>query len=365
MSVDRYLTEAELDAFARRALLGLVRERGAVIFAEATTTLGESDWLRREVPDFPYPRMDPHVVRRARRTLLGTGELVQDGATLGSGRTIHALVPGTALRERGRRSATLRTAGAKRRLYDTYLSWTHRPNLCGQVAERVVLASMRSATGFIGVPTRPGNVREIEGQRLGGDKTLDAAAHVIGDPRRPTRADGPSLIPTGVEVKNVRQALYPQSSEVWDLLVKLSAFPDVVPLLVCRLTHATIFNMAADIGMMAFFFRRQMFADSIDVDRFKEVTQGLHFTDARRVADPDRSLPMLTGFFTKNVRASAEDDARPLIVRSLERWAIAAPIVEAYADLAEGLDEEQDRQSLFRDFRQDIDDAGLRTRGGW
>src|SRR5687768_12454903 len=110
MAVRRHLSSAELDAYAQEALRRLVRERGAVIFAEATTTLGETDWLARRMPDFPYRRMDPHIVRRARRALLATGTLLEEGATLGSGRTIQALVEGAAIRERGRRTATRRAA---------------------------------------------------------------------------------------------------------------------------------------------------------------------------------------------------------------------------------------------------------------
>ena len=227
---------------------------------------------------------------------------------------------------------------------------------------------MRAADGLYGLPATPGNVRTIEGQELADRKTLDATAHVVVDLERPSRGTAEPIIPIGVEIKNVRQALYPSSTEVWDLLTKLAPFPDVVPVLVCRLAHLTLFRMFADIGAIAHYTQNQYFSGAIPAARFKAVTKELGFNDAQRVPDPDRPIPAVVGFFTKNLRAPRTDepvDPRPLIVRGRERWAEAAEIVDAYSDLAAGLADDDDRDQLLADFRNAIEEAGLRTVGGW
>lgn len=176
------------------------------------------------------------------------------------------------------------------------------------------------------------------------------------------------MIPIGVEVKNVRQILYQTSREVWDLLLKLATFPDVVPVLICSWAQVTLFRMFADLGATAHYTQTQYFSAEIDEARFREVTLSLGFRDARRMPDADRAQPAITGFFGETLRAPRLEnpaDARPLVVRSKERWARASEIVAGYSDLAEAPEKDDDRESLFADFRAEVDAAGLRTGGGW
>jgi hypothetical protein len=363
----RLLTPPELDEFAQQALLTLVQERGAVVFPEAYTILGQDqDWLRQTLPEFPYPRFDLHVVRRARRALLATGGLAELPATL-QGQVVKALVHGPSYRDRGARTEVTRAAATKRKIYRTYLSWTSNPARCGHVAERIVVASMRAAEGLYGVPKTHGNVRAIERQAIEGSKTLDATASAVVDLERPSQGS-PPVIPIGVEVKNVRQTLYPSSTEVWDLLTKLRTFPNVVPILICRQAHITLFRMFADLGAAAFYTSQQVFSPSVPGKRFNEVTRALGFRDARRVADPDRPSPAMTGFFVKNLRAPRTEepaDPRPLIVRSQEKWRIASEIVDDFVDLAEESQPDDHREELLNDFRAAVEDAEILQIGGW
>jgi hypothetical protein len=368
VAVTRLLSPEELQTFARQAVLALVRERDACVFPEVAAVLNrDGDWIRRTLPDFPYPRFDLHVVREARRVLLELGELEELSATL-SGREIKALVYGPDYRERGRRTVVMDAAAAKRRLYNTYLSWAMNPAMCGRVAERVVIASMRAAGGLYGIPGSPGNVRVIEGQALEDGKTLDATAHAVVDPEQPTRGEHAAFIPIGVEVKNVRQTLYPTSREVWDLLTKLAPFPDVVPVLVARQVHPTLFKMFADLGAAAHYTQVQYFSSEIPQERFREITSALSFRDTRQMDDPDRPQPAIVGFFSKNLRAPRVEepaDDRPLLIRARERWAQASTIVANYADLAAEVEVDEHRDDLFADFRKEIEAAGLRTVAGW
>jgi hypothetical protein len=360
----RHLTDDELEAFAEQSLIQLIREREAAVLAEAVAILAESEWLRQRVPDFPYPRLDPHVVRRARRVLIETGDLVEL-TSRPSGREVKALVHGPLLRSRGKKTAIERAAATKRAVYRSYLTWTTDNSLCGGVAERVVVASMEKSRGLLYPTTTPGNVREIDGQQIAGGRTVDAKAHVVVDPDAPGRPARP-LIPIGVEVKNIRQEVYPDSVEVWELLTKLAPLSGVVPVLICRRSHPTLAKMFGDLGAIVRWTNTQWFSDRIPDADFARITRQLSFSDARRVAKPEPSSPALVGFFEKTLRAGSYDgtDPRPLIERSLERWEQTREIVGGYSDLAESLQpDDQDRFALLADFRKDGDAAGLRTYG--
>jgi hypothetical protein len=101
--------------------------------------------------------------------------------------------------------------------------------------------------------SQPGQVRSLRGQPITVGGPLDAAGFVARAASDPTKG----FIPFAVEVKNVRSVLYPWHREVWDLLAKVTDFPDVVPILVARSIHFTTFQCFKDIGCLGFSTRRQ------------------------------------------------------------------------------------------------------------
>ena len=176
---------------------------------------------------------------------------------------------------------------------------------------------------------------------------LDGAAHWALDPRDPNAG----FAPFAVEVKNIRGMVYPWSTEAWDLLAKLGAFPDVIPVLAARRIHATTFRFFRDIGALGTELRNQLFSATIDRSEFSKVRGGLGLLTTAQVDQEWTSAP-LTKFFRTTGPALASEQ--------LARWRRAAPIVKHYASLREEHDSE-----LWSEFCSEIIGEGLYERGGW
>jgi len=90
-----------------------------------------------------------------------------------------------------------------------------------------------------------------------------------------------------VEVKNVRDWIYPSSPELFQLLHKAAVIQDrhpdqsFLPVLVCRRAHTTTAFMAKDLGFFIIEARRQYLSESsiIDPDHFLEMTNELGLVD--------------------------------------------------------------------------------------
>jgi hypothetical protein len=223
-----------------------VAERGAVVWPEVEANLAEGTWIAVHRPGVGYTHIQPHVLGRARKALVADGTLIEDPVRL-NGRDVTAFLDGPGLA--GRRTRQIQdTAGAKRRLYRSFLGWTGRSELCGHVAERVVEATIESLAGtelWLTPEHRHGRVdRLLEREVVGGP--LDAAGFVPVNTTNP----GAGWTPFAIEVKNLRSWIYPWSHEVWDLLAKLGNFPDVVPILIARRIHPITFRMFKDVGAL-------------------------------------------------------------------------------------------------------------------
>lgn len=207
--------------------------------------------------------IDPHHVTNARKLLTASEELRALSHQTRGGHLIETLslveTPISVVNE---------AAGRKRALHARYLGWamgTKRyPNgLIGPAAERVVDAALASAAGsgagFRILPKEGRGVAEVYGRPVP-TGPLDAAAfHTTLDDRGVPA--GTVLVP--IEVKNVRSWVYPSASELYQLLQKSvllqEAEPEigVVPVLVCRRGHKTLFRMAKHLGFYVIDTRRQ------------------------------------------------------------------------------------------------------------
>jgi hypothetical protein len=175
----------------------------------------------------------------------------------------------------------------------------------------------------------------------------------LGEPIRIPRAP---WIPFAVEVKNLRSILYPFEHDVWDLLSKLADFPDVIPVLVARRIHFTTFRMFKDLGALGHDTRVQHFSTQIDSADFDLTVKRLSLKDA--VQTEIDAIPSATRHWFADV-------APKNIAARLERWARAAPIVAAYADLRREDLSPGRRRDLWRAFTFEIIAAGLYETGGW
>lgn len=354
---------AQWEDLATEALAAFISERGAVVWLEVEANLCEPGWINKNFDPTlpPNTAIDPHHLTTARRRLANQNLIATETKTL-SGSQVTALLDNEARQSR-RKTEVEREAAQKRRLYRSYLSWTSDSRLCGDVAEAVLYASIRSVAGeYLVIPpgSRPGQARRVAGQdiRVGGP--LDAAGSWVIDPE--THSGG--LLPFGIEVKNVRSVIYPWDHEVWDLIAKLAAIPDAVPILVARRCHLTTFRCFKDIGALAVATRKHWFSDKIDSETFERARRRFGFYDARQTdpsGSPDNGL---VKFFSRTAYTT-DSEGKSLMIGQAEKWRQAAPIVGRYAELRdEGLPPKR-RQQLWRAFSEDIVNAGLYTRGQW
>jgi hypothetical protein len=236
------------------------------------------------------------------------------------------------------------------------LKWSQTAETCGDIAERRVAATLRRLGGDqIWVDkSKRGEVSLLDGRTVPGGP-LDHAGHWAVDPDNPEAG----FIKFAVEVKNIARVLYPRDKEVWDLLGKVGAFPDRVPILITRQPHHWTFQMFIALGAVAYRTERQWFSGTIDKDDFDEVTGSLGLRDAVRVEDPDAPHRGTRAFFEKTLRKPV-DGFPSVMARSRARWAVAAPICARYLDLRDD-PHPWDRTARFEEFIEELDEAGIDT----
>jgi hypothetical protein len=329
---------------------------GAAVWPEAIALLSESQWIHNNF-DPRLPRKwspDPHHLTTARQRLVASDVLVELSELI-SGVRISAWADNRLLIARGRRTEVTRLAATKRRLYRTFRSWAGDNRLCGDVAESLVGNTLTSLAGrYLWLPPslRAGQVAELLGRPIEVAGPLDAAGHLAVNPERPQAG----LIPFAVEIKNVRAVIYPWDHEAWDLLAKVGAFPDVLPLLVARKVHHTTFRFFKDIGALAHVLGFQCFATQVDRERFRDVTGGLSLRDARQI-DPTLPDARLVKFFSETAPRLAQGQ--------LAKWEIAAPIVDRYREMRDESVDGSDRTQMWFEFSREIVDAGLNVSDKW
>lgn len=249
-------------------------------------------------------RINPHHVTTAIGNLLRKGALVEPPPTATrGGRELGVLhLPITA----GNKRRIERAAARKRLLHARYISWSQaRPRfphgLIGTAGERVVDASMRAPAlaSRYGMLYRPGReVTHVLGNPVPGgplDNGAWVAADVGGVPGAP--------VLVLVEVKNVRQWIYPGTAELHDLLYKAAAVQRmnpqtlIVPMLVCRRRQYTTLNLGKEFGFYPFEATRQYLVPASDIDpaHVQEVRDGLGFTDLTMSVDADAQLVQALG----------------------------------------------------------------------
>ncbi len=202
----------------------------------------------------------------------------------------------------------------------------------------------------------PGRVSHIRGRPVRGGP-LDHAGHLIADPA----ASPPELVGFVIEDKNVRSVLYPRAHEVWDLLVKAGDFPTHGPLLIAPNVHHTLWTFFKAIGAIGYASGFQWFAPSpaIPNPQFSQVVKQLSFTDARQLTNPDEASRAIRKFFTTTLRTAPKGEQQTLLTRSLDRWAIAAPVCAAHPELRdEDLDTEK-RTETYQQVLEELDEAGV------
>lgn len=246
--------------------------------------------------DERYPgaegRIDPHIVSPALSQMEALGMVETDEQVTRGGRSPRlyrlASIPRT--------KAVERRLARKRLLAARYLGWATGssgvPGVLGPAAERVARTSLIAAApkGLL-LLNDGGPVTSPLGVDLS-HEPLDAAAW------RTPLVDGlpgpPALLP--IEVKNVRDWLYPHSHEPYQLLDKAARitasddYVQVVPVLITRRAHFTLFRMAKMLGFYVVQTRRQYLPATLPEDKVTELRAEMGMLDLTQTSGPDDAI---------------------------------------------------------------------------
>jgi hypothetical protein len=270
------LHPTEYVALGRRAILELLDRENAAAWREIEAKIADEKW-----PGLPT-HIDPNHLTTARLELQRAGQIEEVANTARGGREVSIVVP-----VGGRRQTAINKAVSRKSLLlARYLGWASgtatRKSVIGPAAEKVTHSSLLAAAPYGYRVLRPdgAEVAELLGVPLRGP--LDNAAmylHVdeYGMPG--------AAVTIPVEVKNLRDWMMPSSPEVYQLLEKAAAVqqarPDhsIMPVLICRRVHYTLFRMAKDLGFFVIEARRQFIGAHIDEELILEVRRELGFID--------------------------------------------------------------------------------------
>lgn len=235
---------------AEEAIQALLNREGAATQPEMEAKI--SDPLAPVGGSWRADRPQPHHLTTARLRLLDAGIIESPREATRGGRVVRtyslASYPS---------KAAERAAARKRLLHSRFLSWSESEPGTGlapvpAALERVVNASLiaAAASGYRPVREGGGEVSSLLGAPVPSG-AIDNAAWFSGlDPRGfPLKQ-----VLTLIEVKNVRQWIYPNTQELYQLLDKAARLQlihrgvDIAPVLVCRQVHFLTASMARQMG---------------------------------------------------------------------------------------------------------------------
>lgn len=285
-------TGSDWVALGRAAILDLLAEEHAAPLVELEARICDRRWKDRHNP------IDPHMLTRARKDLLGEGLIEETVAATRGGSDVGVF---HLQAQRGMRRAITDAAARKRLLISRWKSWSrgtqHQPNLIGVGGETVVHQSLLAAAAYgyrVIQPTR-GEVSTIYEQPVPGGP-LDNAAWLLTMDQRTQMPGAPCLV--AIEVKNVRHTLYPNHWEPYQLLHKAAGLANVhpeypvLPILICRKAHYRARQLARDLGFLIFQTEKQYVLPSerLKPDHVEEVRGELGFADLTVTDQPSTQL---------------------------------------------------------------------------
>jgi hypothetical protein len=260
---------------------------------------------------FGNPPFEPHHLHNASTYLLKAGEIDRNVEPTRGGRRPPLFV--TEFKYRRTRQVE-DTAARKRLMMARYYSYVEgggdesRQSLAGPAGELAFQSALTRASvgaslatltrGLPSVPTIMGNPVPMG--------PLDNAFVLQPLDRKTLIPVPPWGVHALVEVKNIREWVYPRTQELYQVLHKAAliqqAQPEafIVPILVCRRAHATTKFMAKDLGFYVIEARRQFLPESslIDPNALIELTAELGITDMVQGLDTDHTDRIQKGLQT-------------------------------------------------------------------
>lgn len=332
---------------AKTRLREVLDQQLAVVKPEALARLSEANFRS------AGGNIDPHHVGAALAELITAGEIVTKTETSKGGHRITTYAPADQWK---RRTAVQAAEARKRALYARYQGWAqgsvrYPEGLIGPAGEAATRSGVIDSAALQPAQPGAGGFNTILGTRLPGQ--VDTGGFMTWFKRNIPQPPVTVLI----EVKNVRQWIYPNSSELYQVLHKgvvlQQAHPEapIVPVLVCRAAHPTTFFMAKQLGFAVIAMGIQFVGD-VDETVLDEVRNELHFNDLHvgngpslRVRDRLRSMVTYIPKAAGTWQASALDDEEAGLIGMLRNARSA------------------DREPLVNQLRQrDLDLGG---QGGW
>lgn len=297
-------------ALGKHAVLDLLDRELAAPSLEIEARLADTRW-----PGIGE-RIEPVPLHLALTELRDEGRVdVEEGVPTRGQRPVSVWYP-----TGGRRQTAIgEAAGRKRLLTGRYLGWAlgteSRPGVTGPAAERVVHASLRQAAPYGYTLARPGGgeVPQFLARPVPVSALDNAAILTVLEDGLPGTS-----VALPIEVKNIRDWIYPSSQEPYQLLEKAALLqqqrPDalILPVLICRRAHMTAFRMAKDLGFYIIDTRRQ-YIGAVEEHKLEEVRSELGFLDLRMQQGADERIARR---FTQTLPPSAGQRA--------QRWAITA-----------------------------------------
>jgi hypothetical protein len=240
---------------------------------------------------FDHPPFEPAHLHDARKYLVSKGELIIDRSTTRGGGSPPILLT----TDRNNRSRKVDDAAARKRLLmSRYYSYVQggedaRSSLAGPAGELAFQAALTRASVGASIASLTRGMPSLP--RVFGEDVpigpMDNGFILQPLDKTTLTAIPPYGIHVLVEVKNVREWIYPRTQELYQLLAKSArvqhAHPDqkVLPLLVCRKAHITTTFMAKELGFFVIQAGRQYLPESslIDPSALAEMTNELGISD--------------------------------------------------------------------------------------
>lgn len=258
-------------------------------------------------------RVNPHHLTVGRRRLLEAGVIESARQSTRGGQVVTTYL----LADPSKKAQ--RAAGRKRLLLARFHGWSAPTTEWGPkplplALERVVHASLKRAApyGYHLLNPDGGEVTRIFDKPVGGGAVDNAAFYtpiVDGVPG--------STVLVVIEAKNVRQWIYPQTQEMYQLLDKCARLralrPEqrILPVLVCRKQHYQTGAMAKQMGFHVIATWRQYIrpivgASEVDRAKFDQVNDELAFNLALHDSDVDEMFDHFKKVIPKRIN---NDDA--------------------------------------------------------
>lgn len=346
---------------AAAAIVELLQQEHAVVLPELIARLSD-----RAYSD-PQERFDPHVVTDAKNGLAEAGIIAPDSRATRGGRAVEVW----SLTDQRLRKRAIADASARKRLLQTrYHTWATGtasvPGVLGATGERVLYDALSAGAPRAGFrlekPDGPGDVRTLWGQTIPGGPVDSVATMPLLDDDGRARGNATVVI----EVKNIREWIYPTSEALHQLLHKAAqlqlANPNesILPVIVCRRAHTTAFRMALDLGFHIVELRAQFLPElsTIPEDQVVDVRKGLGYLDLRRYTTrPFKGAVKLTSNVLPKVAAAR-----------VKRWrevGSGMPVV-VFAGLRDHRSTNINPRNLLHALRLGARTAlGADARGGW